>query len=109
MHRTGFKMRLKPGSEALYKEKHDQIWPGLLEVLKSQGVFRYAIYRFQRSLDCNRRTSSRGDVELDHRVAETFAGKVDEATSCCRPWYCECPVESRGDLPDLATGGGAGS
>ena len=45
MYRTGFKMRIKPGCEAIYKEKHDQIWPELLEVLKSQGVVRYAIYR----------------------------------------------------------------
>jgi L-rhamnose mutarotase len=38
-------MRIKPGSEAIYKEKHDQIWPELLEVLRTQGVVRYAIYR----------------------------------------------------------------
>ena len=44
MYRTGFRMRLKPGNEATYKEKHDQIWPELVEVLKGQGVVRYAIY-----------------------------------------------------------------
>ena len=45
MYRNGFKMRLKPGSEAIYKEKHDQIWPELVEVLAGQGVVRFAIYR----------------------------------------------------------------
>ena len=37
---NGFKMRLKPGNEAIYKEKHDQIWPELVEVLKEQGIVR---------------------------------------------------------------------
>ena len=45
MYRTGFKMRLKPGNEAIYKERHDQIWPELVAVLASQGVVRFAIYR----------------------------------------------------------------
>ena len=36
MHRTGFRMRLKPGCEATYKEKHGQIWPESLEVRRSQ-------------------------------------------------------------------------
>ncbi len=35
MHRSGFKMRIKAGCDAIYKEKHDQIWPDLVEVLKS--------------------------------------------------------------------------
>ncbi len=45
MHRTGFKMRLKPGCEDIYKEKHDLIWPELIEVLKNQGIVRFVIYR----------------------------------------------------------------
>ncbi len=45
MYRTGFRMRIKPSCEAIYKEKHDQIWPELVEVLRGQGVDRYAIYR----------------------------------------------------------------
>jgi L-rhamnose mutarotase len=45
MYRSGFRMRLKPGCEAIYKAKHDQIWPELLEMLKGQGIVRYAIYR----------------------------------------------------------------
>ena len=36
MHRTGFKMRIKLACEAIYKGKHDQIWPELLEVLRCQ-------------------------------------------------------------------------
>jgi L-rhamnose mutarotase len=45
MYRSGFRMRLQPGCEAIYKAKHDQIWPELLERLKGQGIVRYAIYR----------------------------------------------------------------
>ncbi len=45
IYRNGFKMRLKPGNEAIYKEKHDQIWPELVDALKEQGIVHFAIYR----------------------------------------------------------------
>jgi L-rhamnose mutarotase len=38
-------MRLKPGNEAIYKEKHDNIWPEMLEVMKASGIRNYSIYR----------------------------------------------------------------
>jgi L-rhamnose mutarotase len=37
--------RLKPGNEAVYKEKHDTIWPEMLEVMKRTGIRNYSIYR----------------------------------------------------------------
>lgn len=38
-------MRLKPGNEAIYKEKHDNIWPEMLELMKRNGIRNYSIYR----------------------------------------------------------------
>jgi L-rhamnose mutarotase len=38
-------MRLKPGNEAIYQEKHDNIWPEMLEVMKRTGIRNYSIYR----------------------------------------------------------------
>lgn len=38
-------MRLKPGSEAIYKQKHDEIWPEMLDQLKRQGIRNFSIYR----------------------------------------------------------------
>jgi len=38
-------MHLKPGNEAIYKQKHDEIWPELLELMRRQGIRNYSIYR----------------------------------------------------------------
>lgn len=39
-------MRLNPGSEEIYKEKHDNIWPEMLELMKQRGIRNYSIYRY---------------------------------------------------------------
>ena len=43
--RTAWGMRLKPGCEAVYKKKHDEIWPEMLDLMKRQGVGNFSIYR----------------------------------------------------------------
>ena len=43
--RSAWVMRLKPGQEAEYKRKHDEIWPEMVVLLKSQGIQNYSIYR----------------------------------------------------------------
>lgn len=43
--RVAWAMRLKPGSETIYKQKHDQIWPEMLEIMRRQGIRNYSIYR----------------------------------------------------------------
>jgi len=43
--RAAWVMRLKPGNEKVYKEKHDQIWPELLAVMREQGIRNFTIYR----------------------------------------------------------------
>ena len=37
-------MKLKPGSAAEYKKRHDQIWPELALLLKESGVSDYSIF-----------------------------------------------------------------
>jgi len=44
--RSAWVMKLKPGQEAEYKKKHDEIWPEMVTLLKSQGVSNYSIYRY---------------------------------------------------------------
>lgn len=44
-YRTGFKMRLLPGCEAVYKEEHDQLWPEMKTLLAEMGITNYTIYR----------------------------------------------------------------
>lgn len=38
-------MKLKPGCEAEYKKKHDEIWPEMVEMLRRDGIRNYSIHR----------------------------------------------------------------
>ena len=44
MIRAAFKMKLKPGFEAEYKKRHDEIWPELSKELTTAGVSDYSIF-----------------------------------------------------------------
>jgi L-rhamnose mutarotase len=44
MQRVAFKMQLKPGFEAEYKRRHDEIWPELAKLLKDAGISDYSIF-----------------------------------------------------------------
>ncbi len=50
MVRHAFKMKLKPGNEAEYKKRHDEIWPKLAETLREAGISDYAIYLDEETL-----------------------------------------------------------
>lgn len=39
-----FRMQLRPGFEAEYKKRHDEIWPELAGLLKEAGVEEYYIF-----------------------------------------------------------------
>ena len=38
-------MELKPGNEAIYRQKHDEIWPEMVETLHRFGIRNYSIFR----------------------------------------------------------------
>ena len=44
MERLAFTMRLLPGAEAEYRERHAHVWPEMLAALKDAGVSNYSIY-----------------------------------------------------------------
>jgi L-rhamnose mutarotase len=44
MTRQAFKMFLKPGFEAEYEKRHNEIWPELKKLLKDAGVYDYSIF-----------------------------------------------------------------
>lgn len=44
MIRNAFKMKLKPGHEAEYRKRHDEIWPELSAALTEAGVHDYSIF-----------------------------------------------------------------
>jgi L-rhamnose mutarotase len=43
--RVGFVMQLKPGNEAIYQQKHDEIWPEMVEAVHRHGIRNYSIFR----------------------------------------------------------------
>jgi L-rhamnose mutarotase len=44
MKRISFKMKLKPGCEAEYKKRHDEIWPELSQLLTDSGISDYSVF-----------------------------------------------------------------
>jgi L-rhamnose mutarotase len=66
MERVAFKMKLKPGFEAEYKKRHDEIWPELAKVLGAAGVSDYSIFLDPETLTLfgvqKRRTGSTADA-----------------------------------------------
>lgn len=50
MQRNAFKMKLKPGVEAEYKKRHDEIWPELQKELRSAGISDYSIFLDEETL-----------------------------------------------------------
>ncbi|UAB82636.1 L-rhamnose mutarotase [Zunongwangia sp. SCSIO 43204] len=51
MKTVAFKMKLKPGFEAEYKKRHDEIWPELSQLLKEAGISEYHIFLDEENLD----------------------------------------------------------
>jgi L-rhamnose mutarotase len=45
MERACFRFRLKPGAEAEYRRRHDEIWPEMLQALRDCGIANYTIFR----------------------------------------------------------------
>ncbi len=50
MTRNAFKMKLKPGREAEYRKRHDEIWPELSAALRQAGVSDYSIFLDEETL-----------------------------------------------------------
>jgi len=44
--RQAWVMTLKPGNEAIYKQKHDEIWPEMLANMRADGIRSFSIYRY---------------------------------------------------------------
>ena len=48
--RNAFKMKLKPGFEAEYKKRHDEIWSELSNLLSETGIQDYSIFLDEETL-----------------------------------------------------------
>ncbi len=69
MERVAFLLGIKPGNEAEYKRRHDEIWPEMVEALTAAGARNYSIY-----FDTNgRRQFAYLEAEPDFK---TFVGLI---------------------------------
>ena len=50
MKRYAFKMKLKPGTAAEYKKRHDAIWPELAQAIRAAGISDYSIFLDEETL-----------------------------------------------------------
>lgn len=50
MQRHAFKMKLKPGVQAEYKRRHDEIWPELARAIQGAGISDYSIFLDEETL-----------------------------------------------------------
>ena len=44
MRRVAFKMKLKPGFKDEYIKRHDEVWPGIVELIRRSGISDYSIF-----------------------------------------------------------------
>jgi L-rhamnose mutarotase len=82
MKRVAFKMKLKPGCEAEYKKRHDEIWPEIADELRRAGVSDYSIFLDEETLTLfavQKLSDSHSVSELPHRiiVKEWWSSMVD--------------------------------
>ncbi len=45
MERLCFTFEIRPGTEAEYKKRHDEIWPELVEAITGAGLKNYTLFR----------------------------------------------------------------
>ena len=65
MERLCFTFEIRPGTEAEYKKRHDEIWPELVDAVKDAGCENYSLFR--------RGTQIIGYLECHPDVATAFA------------------------------------
>ena len=76
MERFAWKGRIKPGMQAEYKRRHDEIWPEMIELLKAAGIKNYTIW--------SDGTDVFGYYECEHGVA--FAEQAQAGSAVVDRW-----------------------
>ncbi len=86
MTRYAWVLEVRPGYEEEYKKRHDEIWPEMLEALRSAGIRNYSIFRHGLTLfgyfetdDLEKTQKSLANSETNRRWSEWMAPimKVD--------------------------------
>lgn len=70
MERLCFTFEIRPGAQAEYKRRHDEIWPELVDAIRAAGIRNYSLFR--------RDTTIIAYCECEPDVATAF-GKLGES------------------------------
>ena len=76
MERFAWKGRIKPGMQAEYKRRHDEIWPEMLEMFEAATIHNYSIWNVGNELF--------GYYECEHGV--DFAAKTQADSPIVKKW-----------------------
>jgi L-rhamnose mutarotase len=85
-------LEVRPGYEDEYKQRHDEIWPEMLEALRAAGIRNYNIFRYGLTLfgyfetdDLARTQAALAESDVNARWGEWMAPimkiDIDPATS----------------------------
>ncbi len=87
MERIGFCMRLLPGKEAEYRQRHEHVWPELQADLRAAGARNYSIFLRGSDLfaylevdDFARFTEQMAHSEANERWQAEMASLIDPLT-----------------------------
>lgn len=76
METFAFTMKLKPGNEAEYEKRHNEIWPDLSQVIREAGISDYSIFLDEKSLTLfavqKRAPGHRADELPNHPVVQKW-------------------------------------
>jgi L-rhamnose mutarotase len=88
MERFCFTFELRPGAEAEYQRRHDEIWPELVAALKDAGVSNYTLFRRDRQViaycecepDAATAFGNVGATEVNRRWSAWFEDVIERLT-----------------------------
>lgn len=98
MERYCFLFELRPGMEAEYKRRHDEIWPELVAAIRDAGISNYTLFRRDRQViaycECEPDAATAfgkvGETDVNRRWSEWFEDTiVAQADEQGRPFVAD--------------------
>jgi L-rhamnose mutarotase len=88
MERLCFTFEIRPGTEAEYKRRHDEIWPELVDAIKDAGFANYSLFRRGAQIvayvECHPDTATAfaklGPTDVNRRWAQWFEDVIVSLT-----------------------------
>ncbi|HEX5191774.1 MAG TPA: L-rhamnose mutarotase [Solirubrobacteraceae bacterium] len=85
MQRVCFQFTLRPGTEAEYQRRHDEIWPEMVDALKRAGISNYTLFRRGLTViayaecepDAETAFANIGSTDVDARWSEWFEDVIE--------------------------------